>query len=740
MRALRSTSLPGYIPAVIGLSIVYTIGFFVLLNTPGLPDSQRTWMGMAGRLLPLSFATYLSIQAGRKAIHPYLRRIWFYTGTGLLLWTGGSLVELIYGLGSGVSGRGVSLADLFYTAGYPPVALGVLVMLAHQRRQFGRLHLVLDLVISASALAALAWFTAIQPALAATPVELVGMFWAAAYPMLDIILLTITINILLVSEEAPLRLTLGVIAAALLAALFSDLYSASWMQADPYLSGSLIGLGWIISPCLLGVGAVYALQPGKHRPPLSLTFIKIQNRIQSLLPLAATLVLSWYTLVSLQLKGQWSTLAVWVVLFCAAGLILQQGVVAGEVELREYASLVDHAADPAFICNSQGQFLLANPALVHKLGYANEEALLGKPLYQILAPGDDLTWPDPDTSLDWSGEVRFRCQNGDSFPAYLSLRPVENDAGERRGTWLIPRKRQARLVGTAHDLTQHKRQQAALKQAYEQIATAHHALETLNEQLEHKVEEKTFSLSQAYAQLEQQHQTLQQLDELKSDFVSLVSHELRAPLTNIGGGIELVLSSASLPESTRQSLTLVQIEILRLNHFVESILDLSALDAGRIPIYPAPTTLSQIVSPLLRQISALPESRRITWEIPEHLPFLMADDRAVSSVLFHLIDNALKYAPHGVVEIRAWSQDGQVWVGVLDEGPGVPAEAMPMLFEKFFRLHNSDSQTVYGHGLGLYMVRRLLQAMQGDIQVENRPSGGACFTFRLPAVQEQDER
>ena len=297
------------------------------------------------------------------------------------------------------------------------------------------------------------------------------------------------------------------------------------------------------------------------------------------------------------------------------------------------------------------------------------------------------------------------------------------------------------LAGTAHDLTLQKNQQAALQAAYEQIAMSHHQLETLNEVLEQKVEDKTRSLSEAYRILEQQNRTLQKLDEIKSDFVSMVSHELRAPLTNISGGIELVLGQPQpLPGSAAQSLTLVQTEIHRLTHFVETILDLSTLDADRMPFYPGPLPLADLIHVLRRQFEPAPGSERIVWQVPEDLPFVLADEHALTSVFFHLIDNALKYAPQGKIIIQAAAvEPNQVMVQVIDQGPGIPDEVIPLLFEKFYRVHRGDAQTVYGHGLGLYIVRRLLQVMDSDIRVENRPEGGACFKFWLKVIEENDE-
>ena len=327
----------------------------------------------------------------------------------------------------------------------------------------------------------------------------------------------------------------------------------------------------------------------------------------------------------------------------------------------------------------------------------------------------------------WSGEVEWIRRDGSHFPAYLALRPVQGEGSAR-----------AVLAGTAHDLTEQKRRQTELSQAYEQVTAIQQALQSLNLQLEERVAEKTASLSDAYERLSEQHQALQALDRLKSEFVSLVSHELRAPLTNIAGGIELALMRPeSLAPPARETLTLVQAEIQRLTQFVETILDLSALEASRMPLYPAPLALESAVATVRAKFAAQPNSpasARLRFDLPRDLPLVVADERGLTSVLFHLLDNALKYAPEGTVELTGWVEGGLVYVAVTDHGPGISPKAADIIFEKFQRLNSGDAQAVYGHGLGLYMVRRLLQAMDGDVRFEPAPEGGARFIFWLPAA------
>ncbi|MGD0708490.1 MAG: PAS domain-containing sensor histidine kinase, partial [Anaerolineaceae bacterium] len=364
-----------------------------------------------------------------------------------------------------------------------------------------------------------------------------------------------------------------------------------------------------------------------------------------------------------------------------------------------------------------------NPAFLAAAGYTTADELLSRSLNSFLSSSEPLNSTIRGPELQsWSGELQLRRKDGSELPIFLSLRPLF-PAGNNH----------LALAGTAYDLTEQKRQQAALE-------AAHSQLEQLNQQLELKVDEKTASLSEAYARLEEQNVALHKLDELKSDFVSLVSHELRAPLTNINGGIELLLSGKHpLPQQASGTLELVQGEIKRLTRFVETILDLSALDAGRLPLYPAPLSLHNVVATLQTQMLHLEGTSRIRWEIPPDYPYLLADENALGSVLFHLLDNALKYAPTGSITVSVGVEGSRGWIKVSDEGPGIAPEALPFLFDRFYRSRVSDSQSVYGHGLGLYIVRRLLDAMQGTIAVENLPGGGACFTCTLPLIEEIEE-
>jgi PAS domain S-box-containing protein len=732
------------------IALVYLILYAAWLVLGPASSGERLLAGNLAMAFPALAAAGLSFWL---ASHPHLekklRLEWYLLGGSLLLWALTEVGAILQSLFPAIPSFWASAFNLCYLAGCLAAAVSLLINPRPLRHGFTQMRLFGDVLISSAAVVTLCWLVMIQPIMNTTRLLQSTSVYTFLPSVGDLLLFIIVSDMYMLAQlragpnsQRWVSLGLGLVA-------ISDLAYSYLAVNHMYQTASLVDLGRAAGFLAVGL-AVLDLQklrparPGIPLPPgaalssrkpawdrkISAFQQNLEQGLQSAIPFLATFLLAGYATVQLVLQGQADPLSLWMTVLLGLFLVARQGMRAGEREFQQYTVLVNSIAEPAFICDSKGRLKLVNPALMSSIGYGEDDDLFEKPVQRLLL-SNSLPEKALQTGLSqgWSGEATLVRKDGSTFPVYLSLRPIHHTRGERLA-----------MAGTAHDLTLQKSQQDALLEAYQQIASAHHALETLNEQLEQKVEEKTSSLSEAYKILEQQNQTLQMLDELKSDFVSLVSHELRAPLTNISGGIELVLDGhQEIPQRVRQSLTLVQVEIRRLTHFVEAILDLSALDAGRMPLSPAPLAIQDIVEIVQHEIKTMPGAGRVRWEIPANLPLVSADEHAMVSIFFHLVDNANKYAPVGEITVKAEAVAQQMHVQVLDQGPGLPPEAQLLLFQKFYRLHRGDSQTVYGHGLGLYIVRRLLQAMQGDIEFSNRPEGGACFTFWLPLIEEKDE-
>ena len=236
--------------------------------------------------------------------------------------------------------------------------------------------------------------------------------------------------------------------------------------------------------------------------------------------------------------------------------------------------------------------------------------------------------------------------------------------------------------------------------------------------------EKTADLSRALEQLEEQNRLLRSLDRLKSEFIALTSHELRTPLMAIRGGLELIAGQKKPPpEPMRSNLELVRKESERLSRFVESILDISALEAGRMPLQIAPLPLSEPLGKARIALAAVHggmESRnlrRLKIHLPEDLPEVAADEHILGSIFFQLVDNAFKYAPKGPVRVDARAADSHVEVTIADCGPGIP----PKNAGRFFRCSPGSRTRICracaGWDFGLYISRKMVEAMGGELDV-----------------------
>lgn len=266
----------------------------------------------------------------------------------------------------------------------------------------------------------------------------------------------------------------------------------------------------------------------------------------------------------------------------------------------------------------------------------------------------------------------------------------------------------------------------------------------LNRSLEQKVEERTAELAERNRQLEEANRQLRRLDEMKSEFVSLVSHELRAPLTTLNGGLELALQSAdSLPAQARRTLEAMISESQRLTQLVQRILDVSRLEAGKLEINLGPVA----VRPLMEQAAEVilaPKNRRIEWNFTENLPPVWADEIHLEEIVRNLMRNAEKYSPpDSVIHLCACQEGNQVRISVKDHGPGVPTEYQQYIFERFGRAHSGESAPP-GWGLGLYFARKLIEAQGGSIGVhspiwDDPQAPGAEFYLLIPVATSSEE-
>ena len=270
-------------------------------------------------------------------------------------------------------------------------------------------------------------------------------------------------------------------------------------------------------------------------------------------------------------------------------------------------------------------------------------------------------------------------------------------------------------------------------------------LAILNRDLEKIVTERTETLKVRNIELAEANAELQKLDQLKSDFVSLVSHELRGPLTTLNGGLEVALQDADkLPHESRHILEVMVRESQQLTELVQNILDVSRLEGGKLNLTPGPVA----VLPMLRRVVELIcdcDERDVNWQIPDDLPPVWADEIYLEKTIGNLLNNANKYSPpEQPIELSAKMVNGSVEITVSDFGAGISAEMQEQIFKRFHRLERGDRIQTKGWGLGLYFAKALTTAQGGEISVKSpirdQPgTPGAAFTISIPVTAEVPE-
>ena len=236
------------------------------------------------------------------------------------------------------------------------------------------------------------------------------------------------------------------------------------------------------------------------------------------------------------------------------------------------------------------------------------------------------------------------------------------------------------------------------------------------------------------------------VEQMKSDFVSTVSHQLRAPLTSIYGFAETLLRRDVLfGEAERETfLGYIASEAQRLTTIVDTLLSVARLEAGDLHVELVPTDLRDVVSEVVTNVQhgIVVNGHEFVLQLPEEPLAASADREKLGQVLANLLDNAVKFSPNGgTVTVEAHRRAGRVEVRVVDEGQGIPEDERERIFSKF---HRSDSSPrgQSGAGLGLFIARGLVRAMGGRIWVDSAEGGGSSFAFELPlaeAVPASDE-
>ena len=266
----------------------------------------------------------------------------------------------------------------------------------------------------------------------------------------------------------------------------------------------------------------------------------------------------------------------------------------------------------------------------------------------------------------------------------------------------------------------------------EQIIQLRTALEESNRTLENRVNQRTQELQEALTKLAD-------LDKLKSNIIANISHELRTPLTHIKGYQELLLAGAMGPLNPDQDSTLKTIRrsTERLEHLIEDLINFSQMSEGDVALRLINLDVSRMITNVLKHSTAKAEEKKIELKIkqPDEPAFIRADEEKVTWVMNQLLDNAIKFTPeNGHVNLTVEKDTKGIRFCVEDSGIGIPAEKLEDIFQPFHQLDGSSTRRYCGTGLGLSLVRQIVEAHHSHINVVSEPGKYTRFSFVLPSI------
>ena len=240
----------------------------------------------------------------------------------------------------------------------------------------------------------------------------------------------------------------------------------------------------------------------------------------------------------------------------------------------------------------------------------------------------------------------------------------------------------------------------------------------------------------------------------QAEFISTASHEMRTPVASIEGYLGLALNPATahIDEKARDFITKAHESAQHLGRLFQDLLDISKVEDGRMKNNPKVINVNEFLKDIFDGLATKASEKQLNYIF---MPDIVGESKEKSlqpifyanidpdhfrEVVSNLIENAIKYTPSGEVVVNATGDDKQISVSVKDSGIGIPAEDIPHLFQKFYRVDNSDTREIGGTGLGLYLSRRLAEAMSGNLRVESKYKEGSTFYLEIPRMSSSDAK
>jgi PAS domain S-box-containing protein len=402
------------------------------------------------------------------------------------------------------------------------------------------------------------------------------------------------------------------------------------------------------------------------------------------------------------------------------------------------ASLFENATEGIILANEKAEIVLVNPAAQRIFGYTGEE-LVGRKI-ELLIPARfhghhekvrSAFYHEPQNRVMGEGRDLFgRKKNGSDIPVEVSLSHYQHEG-------------KIFVIAFVIDITRRKEIENSVIEQKKELETVTEQIRKMNAQLEAKVEERTQILQEALNQLEKSQQDLREalskereLSEIKSRFVSMASHEFRTPLSS-------VLSSASLLSKYKQGdeqekrdkhIRRIKDSVKHLNDLLEDFLSLGKLEEGKVQVLPLEFDVKEFLEETIEEIKTIlkpGQTIRLTYEGSKAF---YTDKRLLKNILINLMSNATKFSDENKeVDLVCKCDGDKLVITVKDRGIGIAEEDQPYMFSSFYRGRNATN--IQGTGLGLHIVKRYLDLIDGTVILRSKLGEGTEISFTLPSYR-----
>ncbi|MCD6019211.1 MAG: sensor histidine kinase [Bacteroidetes bacterium] len=379
-----------------------------------------------------------------------------------------------------------------------------------------------------------------------------------------------------------------------------------------------------------------------------------------------------------------------------------------------------YATEGILITNDKGEIIKINPSAEKLFKYEPNE-LLGKKI-EVLIPQRFSAHKEHRENYNDHPHARSMGagmnlyglkKDGTEVPVEISLSPYSNTEGKFVVAFIV-------------DITMRKQAEERMK--------------NYSAELEKQVKNRTMILEEAIQELEKTKKDLhnaldkeKDLSELKSRFVSMASHEFRTPLTTMMSSLSLVTKYGEQNDKVNQSkhVTKIKTSINNLTDILNDFLSVSKLEEGKVENMPEEIHVKNFIAEVISEMKSMATQGQLLVHTHSGNETAMIDKKFLKNVLFNLISNAIKFSPEkGIVDILCYVSNSSLKIIVKDNGIGIPKADQEHLFERFFRGHNATH--IQGTGLGLNIVARYAELMNGSIDVESEENKGTTFTMIIP--------